>query len=312
MGCDNLPLGSGRSASGVKSNVPWHEKVHWKAQDYFDDPQVVALCQAIEANDLKGMKRQIDEGADVNAKGHGNMTPLLWAYFDDKPDRLLLLLEYGADPNVIFTSNFGVNGSTFSGTSVTHMAAATRFDKYFDYVFGHGGDPNLVSNTPLGTNYTPIFEVIRGPSSDKKRKIGRLIDLGANLDVVNGADATPSEAAASRCRFDIVLQLLEAGANPRVYSSPRSNQQLVHVMLMMQRRLASLPAEQQQYYQKVLDWLQNHGVSVEQARADLKRWKTPVTAKEYAKLMASEVAARKAKEAREQDNLSSGDAPTRD
>jgi hypothetical protein len=83
-------------------------------------------------------------------------------------------------------------------------------------------------------------------------------------------------------------------------------------MLMMQRRLASLPAEQQQYYQKVLDWLQNHGVSVEQARADLKRWKTPVTAKEYAKLMASEVAARKAKEAREQDNLSSGDAPTCD
>jgi hypothetical protein len=34
----------------------------------------------------------------VNAKGKGNMTPLLWAYFDDRPQRLLLLLEHGADP----------------------------------------------------------------------------------------------------------------------------------------------------------------------------------------------------------------------
>ena len=38
-------------------NKTWHEKFGWKAEDYFDDPKVVALCHAIESNDLKEIDR---------------------------------------------------------------------------------------------------------------------------------------------------------------------------------------------------------------------------------------------------------------
>src|SRR5689334_16940629 len=88
----------------VKRFLPyatWHEKHNWKAEDYFVDPQVIALCRAIEANDLAEMDRLIAAGADVNGQGKGKMTPLLWALPDNKLARFERLLQHGADPNVI-------------------------------------------------------------------------------------------------------------------------------------------------------------------------------------------------------------------
>ena len=41
----------------------------WKAEEYFTDPQLVALCKAIEREDLEEMERLVKAGADVNARG---------------------------------------------------------------------------------------------------------------------------------------------------------------------------------------------------------------------------------------------------
>ncbi len=100
-GCGEVTLVTGST---------WHQKCGWKAEDYFDDPKVVALCKAIEANDLAEMDRLIAAGADVNAKGKDGMTLLLWAYPDNKLDRFKKLLEHGADPNVITKSDFNTHG----------------------------------------------------------------------------------------------------------------------------------------------------------------------------------------------------------
>ena len=40
----------------------------------------MSLCKAIEAKDLKEIDRLVMSGVNVNAKGRGNMTPLLWAF----------------------------------------------------------------------------------------------------------------------------------------------------------------------------------------------------------------------------------------
>ena len=44
---------------GAKSfaKTTWHQKCKWKAEEYFDDQQVIALCKAIEANDLEKMEQ---------------------------------------------------------------------------------------------------------------------------------------------------------------------------------------------------------------------------------------------------------------
>ena len=109
-----------------------HELMGWKAEDYFEDRKVVALCKAIEADDVTELDRIVKEGADVNAKGKGNMTPLLWAFPGGKLDRFKRILEHGANPNVLITSDLGTKGQVFlPGMSVTHMACDTGFDGFW-------------------------------------------------------------------------------------------------------------------------------------------------------------------------------------
>jgi hypothetical protein len=82
-GCDNstikvgsmLPFGE----TAVSDGKSWHAKNGWVAEKYFDDPKVIELCLAIEANDLNAMQKAIDNGANVKALGKDKMTPLLWA-----------------------------------------------------------------------------------------------------------------------------------------------------------------------------------------------------------------------------------------
>ena len=57
-----------------------HERLKWKAENFFSDPGVISLCKAIEAKNLKEIDRLVKSGVNVNAKGRGNMTPLLWAF----------------------------------------------------------------------------------------------------------------------------------------------------------------------------------------------------------------------------------------
>jgi hypothetical protein len=44
------------------SNATWHEKCEWRASDYFSTALEIALCEAIEDNDLAEMKRLIEQG----------------------------------------------------------------------------------------------------------------------------------------------------------------------------------------------------------------------------------------------------------
>jgi len=141
----------------------FHRKVGWKAEDFFQDPQVIGLCEAIAANDLESMGRLIKAGVNVNAKGAGNMTPLLWAFPDDRPDRFEMLLEAGANPNVKITTDLGVPNGFEVGDSVTHKAAASYFPEHFRLVMEHGGDPDVLNSR----GETPIFSVIKGMGADK-------------------------------------------------------------------------------------------------------------------------------------------------
>ncbi len=80
-----------------KLSIGWHAHVGWRAQDYFEDPKVIELCKAIEANDLAKMRAVIASGADVKAIGKDGMTPLLWAFPENHFERFELLLRAGAD-----------------------------------------------------------------------------------------------------------------------------------------------------------------------------------------------------------------------
>ena len=75
----NIAILTAAIKSGISQSFPdkrsFHQRFRWNAEDFFDDPQVVALCRAIEAKDLREIDRLIAAGADANALGRDNMTP---------------------------------------------------------------------------------------------------------------------------------------------------------------------------------------------------------------------------------------------
>ena len=40
----------------LKPRRRWHKRVGWKASEYFEDPKVIELCNAIEADDVELME----------------------------------------------------------------------------------------------------------------------------------------------------------------------------------------------------------------------------------------------------------------
>ena len=290
FGCGDLKQHLGRT---------WHQKCGWKAEDYFDDPKVVELCRAIEANDLREMDRLIAAGADVNALGKGKMTPLLWAYPDSKLERFKKLLEHGANPNVVIESDFNSHGGMSPGNSVTHMACRTEFPGYFEAVFDHGGDVNLIfSERPFYQR--PLTTLIESAVSNKLAKVKTLIAKGADLNRRSGRSEdglTPAMDAVMLGQYKVALVILQAGADPNVYRK-QDNQKLVHLVVAdAARREANWTPQQKADHDELVEWLKSHGQSFEDAEADLKRWRTwSGSADEYRRKMDAEIAERLARE----------------
>ena len=282
---------------GVLAMLPGatiHQRCGWKAEDYFTDPKVIALCHAIEASDLAEMERLVKAGADVNAQGKDKMTPLLWAFPDNQLPRFKWLLEHGANPNVVVEGEFNTRQSISSGDSVTLMSCKSAFPGYFEAVFDNGGDPNIRHTGPLGFEHTPLFAVITRGSGDKAAKIRRLIDLGADIND-RGTGGTPvMQAVTWGGQYDLALMMLEAGADHQVYQH-NDYRRLIHVVAGQERRLKKYSPEQQAGFHKLVKWLEDHGESYEEAKADIARWDSWSGAT-FRQKMDAEIAERKARE----------------
>jgi ankyrin repeat protein len=284
-GCGVMNLLPGRTV---------HQRCGWKAEDYFTDLKVIALCHAIEANDLAEMERLVQAGADVNAQGRDKMTPLLWAFPDNHLPRFKWLLEHGANPNVVVEGEFNTRQSISRGDSVTLMVCKTSHPGYFEAVFENGGDPNMKHTGPLGCSFRPLFQVISGAAGDKKTKIKRLIELGADMNALALGTTPLGMAVGWGGQYDLAIMMLEAGANFRMYDEDQA-QRLIHRVVSQERRLSQQPPEQQAKFHELVKWLEDHGESYEAAKADRARWYAWSGAT-FRQKMDAEIAERKARE----------------
>ena len=241
---------------------PPHERVGWKAEEFFTDAKVIALCQAIEAKDLNKIDELIKDGADVNAKGRGNMTPLLWA-FPAGEAVFQRLLEHGADPNVQVTMR--MRPGILPSESVTHLAAYTgialrgtfpdvAMDNYLKLVLAHGGDPKLETNN----GETPLFAAVSGgPNSSDRTRM--LLKAGADINHRSSNGRTPAIFAECSWHYIDLLILLEAGADCRIITD--NGNDLVFFVAERTQRPPRLAAEQ-----AVCDFLEKQGYNLAAAR----------------------------------------------
>jgi hypothetical protein len=190
----------------------WCVQEKWIAKDYFDDPMVIALCNAIRDRDFPAVKRLVVEGADANAIAKHGMTPLLWTIPDTDLRYFALLLESGADPNVPITSELGIPFVLTEGRDVTFLTASHLKAEFLELVLIHGGNPNSMDR---------IFGIpalaAAADQTESLRKVKALVDHGADVNCwtesINGRPVV--SAAFLRFEFESTLYLLNSGADPR-------------------------------------------------------------------------------------------------
>lgn len=190
--------------------------------------RTLRLAEAISANDIVTVKKLLQQGVDPNSKiCKRNNDALIFASFEKiyftlpptssnnqfqksytlvaKQEYLSLLLEYGADPNVINSV----------GHSPLELAIVWCMPKVVKLLLNNGADPNVEDESGV----TPLIRaVILGiqdarPMLDKLEIINYLIESGSSIDAQTQNGKTALMYATGNSRIEIVDLLISSGAS---------------------------------------------------------------------------------------------------
>ncbi len=170
------------------------------ASQIFSDSQVLALARAAETGDVKKIDELVKTGVDVNARGRGNVTPLLRSYLARNFEGFDCLLKHGANPNLLDEA----------GSAVVLLASQDKDSQYLRRALECGGNSNLVNTgNRYSKNSTPLLYAI-GLSRVENVKL--LADAGADCNRPDGIGRTPLSSALEG-KWDIAIVLIKAGAD---------------------------------------------------------------------------------------------------
>jgi hypothetical protein len=166
-----------------------------KALEAFNDPLTAQMVhEAVRGHNAK-VAKLIEQGADVNAIGTKETTPLMWVLAAGRLDVAELLLKKGADPNY----------RPSSGKSIMALAAGGDSVKGLKLLLDYGGDPNA-----RGTHDRPA--IMYAVEYQRFENLRLLVDRGAD---VNGHTPDGLESAARNAAifgdYSIVKYFLQRG-----------------------------------------------------------------------------------------------------
>lgn len=170
------------------------------AEDYFRDPNNVALVRAAASGDIKEIDELVNKGVNVNVVGHQDMTPLIWTLIHKNKRSLRRLLELGADPNFVAQN----------GASSVTIAAGANDQDYLKIILKNEGNPNLI-DTETGKTALMV-----ATCQKRLENIDLLLEYGADIDGKGRFGSTALLTAAALNFFDVVHYLLERGADPDI------------------------------------------------------------------------------------------------
>jgi len=172
----------------------------------------VDVWEAVERNDGAAIRKFKAAGGDVNLLGWDGSTPLWTALERKKRYSYEALLECGADPNIILSGK----------RVVTHWAAIEEDPWWLRLALEHGADPNLVNVGRGRPNEGPPLSFaisLRGTLENVKLLVEHGADINKPLPC--GLDKChPLKSALSQNQLDVVLYLLNQGANYKAAECP--------------------------------------------------------------------------------------------
>lgn len=215
------------SAATKDSAVPFH------------DPAIVPMADAVARGDTARI-RALAPSTDLSARGEDEVTLLEWAIWNEKPTSLSALLDAGADAAVL-----GMDNET-----VAHMAAMVNDAQYLQVLIAHGAPVDIPRP---GLGWTPIFRAVE---SGRNAQVDMLVAAGVDLHRTDSMGDSLLHLAANINDAHRVLQLLEAGVDPR----QTNDSGLTFQASLFAGSDARLNAQGKADRQKVREWLRAHGV----------------------------------------------------
>ncbi len=100
------------------------------ADEYFENKKYIQIAEAIESNNLDVISLK---GLNLDHVGQEGMTLLMWSLVKKKKSGMKLLLETGADSNVITTDN------------AMRLSVIAKDSDYLQILLKHGGDVDSVN-----------------------------------------------------------------------------------------------------------------------------------------------------------------------
>lgn len=181
-----------------------------KAQSYYSDQKQIRLLDAIDSKNPQEIDDAIKQGAQVNAVGKEEMTPLAWAFARQNLVGYRHLLGKGANPN-FKTQKVSWNND---GRSVMQFAAMAENPDYLILALQHGGSSNAPDSLMDQSILNTAIE------NRRKENIRILVNYGADLNHPDRAGFTPLMHCVTSDEYGLALVLLELGADPSI-KNPR-------------------------------------------------------------------------------------------
>jgi ankyrin repeat protein len=214
------------------------------AEGHFGEGANAQLARAAAEGRVEDVRRLVKGGAQVNAVGKQNMTPLVWALTARNPAGMRALLELGADPN----QRVGPEKQFHP----VWLAAGQDKPEQLQVLLDFKGDPNAPHK---GADYVPLMRAVMNAGSASLSNVQLLVASGANINDSDQIGNPVVLAAASLAKFEIVLFALQNGYN--------NNLPLLAWEINDRRPdgKAPLPPELEPKRRQVMEALQKMGVS---------------------------------------------------
>jgi hypothetical protein len=229
--------------------------------DFGDQPALLAVAQAISANDQDAIRAAAKAVPDLQAPGRDGTTLLCWAVREtwQRPqlvDSVKTLLALGVDPN--FTNG---HRDSFAMGNAVHGSA-----RLLQSMLDASGDPN--ARDEFGWPIVFMHYKLDYYKNEERTRLDLLLDRGA--DINSTVPKTESECAGYSLvlyttqrglgdgrEYANALHVLERGADPNRVAPDGMN--LSKMLTEHRKQFTSgrrAPAEFAQFW----DWAQKHGI----------------------------------------------------
>jgi len=164
-------------------------------KDYFGDTKEALLAQAAAEGSVATVKQLVQQGANVNAAGDKNMSPLGWALAAKSVTGMQALLDAGADPNQPIGPKHEIH--------LVWLAAGLESSDALRVLLSYRGNPDA---RHAGLSFNAMREAVMHPNNMRL-----LVEAGADVNAEDGVGFGVALIAANLGQFAVVDYLLEHG-----------------------------------------------------------------------------------------------------